>query len=170
MPNLISSRALRAALLAGALLAALPASAKVYAFKHTGHETRLTMPDSWSLTPINGGIQAQTGDGEVYIWVQAMTDSNVAPLIDEYFAYYKKQGVTFTGPTTNERGVIGGVAVRLMDAPATFNGKPTIVRFTFIDPKPGATGGLLIGYWASPQGDAANDTDVTRFMSDLLQP
>lgn len=170
MSSFISSRALRATLVAGALLAALPALAKVYTFKRTGQNTPITMPDNWSVTAIKSGIEVKSGDGEIYIWVQAMTDANVTPLINEYFAYYKKQGVKFTGPTNDSSSVIGGVAVRLMDAPATFEGKPTIIRFTFTEPKPGAASGLLIGYWASPKGDRANNADVTRFMSDLLQP
>lgn len=149
---------------------ALPASAKTIVFKQTGRDMPLTLPDSWTVSPIANGLEIKGDDAEVFIWVQAVKDDAFSRTIDEYFAYFKKQGVTFTAKADQKQDTIGGIAVMLMDLAATYEGKETVVRFIISNAKAGAAKGTVIGYWASPAGDKAHDAAVTTLMSDLLKP
>lgn len=147
-----------------------PASAKTIVFKQTGRDTPIGLPDSWKVSPITNGIEIRSDDGEVFIWVQAVNDATVPKTIDEYFAYFKQQGVTFTGGADQKQDVIAGVPVLMMELPATYERKKTLVRIIISNAKAGASKGLVIGYWASPVGDKAHDGAVTNLMGDLLKP
>lgn len=156
--------------IAFALAVVLPAAAKTYVFKLTGRDTPIELPNDWKVATIQSGIEFKSGDDEVYMWVQAVTNSTVDAAIDEYFKYYKKQGVTFGQPIDKSTDQIAGVSVSLLNIPATFEGGPTIVKFVISDSKDGATKGMLIGYWASPKGHKAHDAAVVKILEDLLRP
>jgi hypothetical protein len=152
------------------LATSLAASAKTIVFKQTGRDTPIVLPDAWKVSPIANGIEIRSDDAEVFIWVQAASDDMVPKTIDEYFAYFKQQGVTFTGGADQNQDAIAGVPVIAMDLPATYEGKKTLVRFIISNAKAGASKGVVIGYWASPVGDKAHDAAVTALLGDLLKP
>lgn len=149
---------------------ALPAFAKTIVFKQTGRDTPIELPDAWAVSSIRNGIEIRSDDEEVFIWIQATTDETIGRTIDEYFTYFRQQGVTFTARAEQQQDVIAGVPVRLMDLPATYEGKKTLVRFIISNAKAGAAKGVVIGYWASPAGDKKHDAAVTVLMGDLLRP
>jgi hypothetical protein len=166
---LLPPRAFRACLIAAALALALPATAKIVTLKQTGRDIPFTVPDAWPVSQIPDGLQVKSPDGEVYVWFQATTPARLGAVIDDYFAYYKQQGVTFTGGMNESKGEIGGVAVSLMDPPATYQGEQTLVRFIFADAKPGVSKGLVIGTWASVKGDRLHDAPITHMITDILK-
>ena len=146
------------------------AFAKTYVFKLTGRDTPIQLPNDWKTGTIANGVEFKSGDDEVYMWVQAVTNSTIDAAIDEYFNYYKKQGVTFGEPIDKSTDQIAGVSVSLLNIPATFEGGPTIIKFVISDSKDGAKKGMLIGYWASPKGHKAHDAAVVKILEDLLRP
>lgn len=152
------------------LATTVPATAKTIVFKQTGRHMPLELPDDWTVSSIANGIEIKSDDAEIFIWVQAVDDDTVPKTIDAYFAYFKQQGVTFTGGADQKQDDIAGVPVIMMDLPATYEGKKTVVRFIISNAKAGASKGLVIGYWASPDGHKEHDEAVTTLMSDLLKP
>lgn len=147
-----------------------PAFAKTYVFKRTGRETPIVMPDNWAVQTIPRGIQIRSNDEEVYMWVEAVTDGSLEEAMDEYMDYFKKEGVTFTGAPTQSKSSIAGTPVLFIDFPATYKGKPNLVRMLVSDAKAGEAKGMLVGYWASPEGDKKYEQPVGRIVEDLLRP
>lgn len=171
MSPAIVMRALFITLALAAMVAFSQATfAKTYVFKLTGRDTPIQLPNDWKTGTIPNGVEFKSGDDEVYMWIQAVTNSTVNAAIDEYFSYYKKQGVTFGQPIDKSTDQIAGVSVSLLNIPATFEGGPTIIKFVISDSKDGANKGMLIGYWASPKGHKVHDAAVVKILEDLLRP
>ena len=164
MFRLASTIALAAALLV------TPASAKQVQFKNAGPAFSLTLPDGWTSEPIKNGLQISSADSEVIVWVQGVTPDRINATMDEYIAYYESQGVQPTGPLQSNQSTIQGVPVTDMTVPATWKGKPTIVQFLQVAPVSDSSTGkvILVGYWASPQGDARYKDAVSRIMAETV--
>ena len=99
-----------------------------------------------------------------------MTTDSVERVIDEYFKYFKQQGVTTRQPVDQQKHTVGGVDLVQMDIPATYQGADTIVRFVITDARPNEAKGLFIGYWASPKGDKAHDATMSAIIADIVRP
>lgn len=143
------------------------ALAKVYAFKNTPTPLSINIPDAWTINPIKNGIEIRRPDDEVLMWIQAATEKTVGPLMDEYKAYFKQQGVTFTAEPKSQEHTMGAASVLDMELPATWKGKPTVVRIAVVTK---ATGAVLIGYWASPKADKESDPEVNQILADIVAP
>ena len=151
-------------------LASSPVIAKVLNFKGTGVAFPINLPDTWRVRNIDRGVEIRSPDEEVYLWVEAVTTDSIERVIDEYFKYFKTQGVTTRQPVDQQTHTVGGVDVIQMDIPATYEGADTIVRFVITEARPKESKGLFIGYWASPKGDKAHDATMSGIIADLVRP
>lgn len=156
------------ATLAATLLAGTGAFAKVYSFKAAGPALPITIPDSWTVSPVKSGIEIRRPDDEILMWVQAATETSVGPMMDEYKSYFAQQGVSFTGEPKSQEHQLGAASVLDMELPATWKGKPTVVRIAVITRQ--AAKPLLVGYWASPQADKQSDPEVNAILGSLVAP
>ena len=152
------------------LLMINPATAKVLIFKGTGVAFPINLPNAWRVRNIDRGVEIRSPDEEVYLWVEAVTTNSIERVIDEYFKYFEKQGVTTRKPIDQQKHTVGGVDVIQMDIPATYEGADTIVRFVIAEARPNESQGLFIGYWASPKGDKAHDATMSGIIADLVRP
>ena len=174
MPSII--RFLRACAIAALPLMALslpmtsPAAAKALTFKGTGVAFPINLPDNWRVRNIDRGVEIKSPDEEIYLWVEAVTTDSVERVIDEYFKYFKQQGVTTRQPVDQRKHTVGGVDLIQMDIPATYQGADTMVRFVITDARPNEAKGLFIGYWASPNGDKTHDATMSAIIADILRP
>lgn len=141
--------------------------AKTYTFKNAPAPLPITLPDSWKVGSIKNGIEIRRPDDEILMWVQAATAGSIGPLMDEYKSYFTKQGVSFTAEPKTQEHDLGQTKVLDMDLPATWKGKPTVVRIAVIT-KPDSS--LLVGYWASPQADKESDPEVNKILQGLVGP
>lgn len=156
-----------------ALVAALtftPVLAKQVQFRNAGPALNLTLPDNWTSSAIKNGIEIASADNEVLIWIQGIAPDRLNAALDEYIAYYEGQGVRPTGPLQSNQQTIQGVPVVSMTVPATWKGKPTIVQFLQVAVVSDNTAGkmILVGYWASPEGDAKHNDAVSRLMAETV--
>ena len=152
------------------LLANSPADAKALSFKGTGVAFPINVPDNWRVKNIDRGVEISSPDEEIYLWVEAVTTDSVERVIDEYFKYFSKQGVTTRQPVDQQKHTVGGVDLVQMDIPATYEGAETIVRFVITEARPNESKGLFIGYWASPKGDKIHDATMSGIIADLVRP
>lgn len=159
-----------AALALAATLLLSPAVAKQVQFRNAGAAIPLTLPDSWTSKPIKNGLEIASADSEVILWVQGIAPDRINATMDEYIAYYESQGVQPTGPLQSHDSTIQGVPVTDMTVPATWKGRPTIVQFLQVAPVSDNAAGkvILVGYWASPAGDAKYKDAVSRILAETV--
>jgi len=157
-------------LMTPSLLMTSPVAAKVLTFKGTGVAFPINLPDNWRVKNIERGVEISSPDQEIYLWVEAVTTDSVERVIEEYFKYFKQQGVTTRQPIDQQKHTVGAVDLVQMDIPATYEGAETIVRFVITEARPNETKALFIGYWASPKGDKAHDATLTGIIADILRP
>ena len=157
-------------LMTPSLLMTSPVAAKVLTFKGTGVAFPINLPDNWRVKNIERGVEISSPDQEIYLWVEAVTTDSVERVIEEYFKYFKQQGVTTRQPIDQQKHTVGAVDLVQMDIPATYEGAETIVRFVITEARPNETKALFIGYWASPKDDKAHDATLTGIIADILRP
>jgi hypothetical protein len=120
----------------------------------------ITYPASWEVSKIKRGVQGATKDQEVYLWAEAYTPETMDTILKEHEAYFSKQGVSMTGDATSQDVTMHGIPGQTMTVPATWNGKPTIVRYFLFDPGPTANSKLILCEWASPEGEQSYGSDL----------
>ncbi len=147
-----------------------PATAKVLTFKGAGLPFPINLPGDWRVKNIDRGVEISSPDEEVYLWVEAVTADGVERVVDEYFKYFKQQGVTTRQPIDQQKHRVGEIDLIQMDVPATYQGAETIVRFVITEARPNETKGLFIGYWASPKGDKTHDATMSGILADIVRP
>ncbi len=147
-----------------------PATARTLTFKGTGVAFPINLPDNWRVKDIDRGVEISSPDKEVYLWVEATTAAGVERVVEDYFKYFRQQGVTTSQPIDQQKHTVGGVELVQMDIPATYEGAQTIVRFVITDARPNESKGLFIGYWASPKGDKTHDATMSSIITDLMRP
>jgi hypothetical protein len=111
----------------------------------------ITIPDEWKTEEIDGGIEATSSDGEVYLAIEATDSDSIKESVAEASKYLKSKGVTVTDSSMKqEDGKLGEMDVvdiswdgKDEDGPAKISLR--IVAVT-------KTEGLLVIYWASPTG------------------
>jgi len=55
-----------------------------------------TIPDDWTTSHTERGIEAVSKDKEVYFWIEAYEPSEFDAILAEHNAYWKEQGVAIS--------------------------------------------------------------------------
>lgn len=147
-------RILAAALIAAAFTfgPAPDASAKTLKLTPKDPIAIVDAPDGWLTQEIDRGVEIKTKDEEVILWFEAYRPDQFKAVMDEHTAYFTKQGVKITGEPTTATGEEKGASVTFLEFPATWNGKPTVLRYMSYDLKLPSKKLILMSYWASPEG------------------
>jgi hypothetical protein len=149
-------------------LFAVPAFARDV--KVTADETIVTVqfPDAWEISDVKRGIQANTPDEEIYVWIETVPQDATATLQKEHDDYFEKEGVKITSPNPPMKAAeIDGHKWAFIEPQATYEGEPTVIRYIIINP--GHPSGKLIvfTYWASAEGDKAADPEMNKILDSL---
>jgi len=161
-----SARAAFCLFLLGA--AAAPVSAKDVSFSSDSSKLTFSLPDNWEAKPMKRGLEIKSSDGEVFLWIESYRKSE-AEIKAEHGKYFQSQGVAFTGEPKITAQPAQGYGLAFMDMPATWKGKPTVLRYIFIEPANAAKNSMMLSYWASPEGDKANDAAMGKLIESLSQ-
>lgn len=124
------------------------------------------IPDSWKPEEIDDGIQAQSPDASVYLSIEVGDVGNINDLVENTFAYLKKNKVRIDDGTKKESDVtLNGLSVKDI----TWNGRdadgPTVVGVSFITVS--AEKVLVLTHWASPDGEKKYDEAITAMMKSI---
>lgn len=150
MTSLLRSALLAAFLLAGPLAGGL--AAKTMKLPAQNSAASVNVPDSWKPDPTDEGMEAVSPDGSVYIAIEVADIGNIEDLINENFAYLKKNKVQINEKSRKDRELtLNGMHV----ADFSFDGRdkdgPTKISISLINVKPEKL--LVVTYWASPAGE-----------------
>jgi hypothetical protein len=163
------SSTLRACLVAG-FLAAFPAllAAKSYTIPDPNPVAVVTIPDDWDTTEIAKGIEADSEDEEVYIAIEVTEMNNVAKTIEETIVWLKNKEVVIDPATQQQSEItINGIPGFMVKWSGTDKDGPTNVSLTILVLS--ETKGLLLTYWASPDGEKDN-LKALKGIADSIKP
>ncbi len=148
------------------LVVAFPAVAGTFKLPDEKAYCSVTIPDSWKPEAYDNGVEALSEDEEVYLAIESTDTGNVEKSMQEAFDYLKKKGVEVDASTAKqEEGKLNGMDV----VDLSWDGKDedgackvslTVVSIT--DEK-----GLLIIYWASPEGEKKHQSTITKIAQDI---
>jgi hypothetical protein len=163
------SSTIRACLVAG-LLVACPSlgSAKSFTIPDPNPVAVVTMPDDWESTEIAKGVESMSEDEKVYVAVEVTELKDVAKAVADSIIWLKSKDVEIDRATQNQRDItingMTGVQVK-------WDGKdedgPTHVSLTVLSVTD--TKGLILTYWASPEGEKENLKELSDII-DSLKP
>lgn len=152
----MSSLSVRACLVAG-FLALMPsfAAAKTHSIPDPNPIAVVTIPDDWEVTSTAKGIEVDSEDEEVYVAVEVTEMSSVAKTVTDTIAWLQSKNVVIDPATQQQQ------QIKVNDIPGfmiKWSGKdddgPTNVSLTIMVLS--ETKGLLLTYWATPQGEKDN--------------
>jgi hypothetical protein len=151
-----------------AALLCLPGMVFAKSAKLTADETIavLDFPDSWKISNIKRGLQAKSPDEEVYVWAELVPSDEVDTVQKEHDDYFEKQKVTMSKAEPDGKEV-DGRNWAFINPQATYNGKPTVIRYIIINPKVASGKIIVFTYWASSEGDKNYDKEMDGVINSL---
>lgn len=127
----------------------------------------VTIPSTWTVTDVDRGVWAKTPDEEVYVWVERFRDKQMDDIMGEHSAYLARQGVAVNGKPRTDTRVVNGLQMAMIDIPATWNGKRTVLQYLLVDPNLPSGWKIILTEWASPKGEKMYQTDLDTIMNKL---
>ncbi len=138
---------------------ALPGFAGTHKLPKDGSLAAVTIPESWTTEDIEEGIEATSKDGEVYIAIETTDADNVQEAMTESVKFLKEKGVTVDQSSfKSEEGKLGEMDVVDLSWNGTDKDGPTKVSVTLVAVTKDK--GLLLTYWASPEGEKKHANDL----------
>ncbi|AWB20274.1 hypothetical protein DA075_04425 [Methylobacterium currus] len=130
----------------------------------------IDVPAAWKTSPTSRGVEVKSPDEEVFFWLETYRPADEAAVRKEHNGYFAGQGVTMAGDPQISRFEEGSLKVQATDLPATWQGKPTVLRYLAIDA--GLPDGrmVLLSYWASPEGDRRHAAAFKAIVNSLGSP
>lgn len=131
---------------------------------------QIDLPDSWKVRRKDRGIEAKSGDEEVWLWFETIEAADRAKEFRDYEASFREMGVTLKSPTPVERDISSnGVTITSYEFDALWKGEPTVLRYMLFDFNLPSKKLVLMSYWASPDGDRHHDGAMSLVMKQLRQ-
>ncbi|WP_420102402.1 histidine kinase [Bosea sp. (in: a-proteobacteria)] len=156
----------RAVLAASLFLAPALASAKTYSIPDPNPVAVVTMPDDWESTEIDKGVESLSDDETVYVAVEVTELKDAAKAISDGIIWLKSKGVV-VDPATQEKkpfSINGMEGVQVQWTGKDDDG-PTHVSLTLMQVS--ETKGLVLTYWASPEGEKENLKELSSIINSL---
>jgi hypothetical protein len=149
-------------------LAASTANAGTFPIPADNPIATVSIPDSWDPKTYDGGVEATSEDGAIYVAIESVAADDVKSATEEGLKFFLKSGVDidFNSQKTRDAKINGLDAFDLAftgkdkDGPANIS--LTLVRTNAKDKF------LMLYYWGSPAGEKANASDLGK-ISDSIQ-
>lgn len=130
----------------------LPAFAGTHKLPEEEPIATVTIPDSWKTDEIEDGVEATSDDGEVYLAIETTDGDSVAEGMKEAVEYLKSKGVVVDESTVKqETGKLG--AFDIVDVSWDGKDEEGAAKISLSVVSITKTEGLLLIYWASPEGE-----------------
>jgi hypothetical protein len=155
-------------LIAAALscLIAVPAFAKTFELPEANPAISVNFPNSWKPSETENGVEATSPDGETYIAVETATAKGMDKLIDEDIKFLNDQGVTVDKSTQQTHDATqNGMSVSYLRWSGKDKDGPTNVTLGIF----GVSSNLIVlmTAWSSPNGETANDKDMSQIVGSI---
>lgn len=159
---------IRSFLVATLVLLSSAAMAKTFPVPSDDPIATVSLPDAWGPEPYEGGVEATSDDGKIYVAIEQVAAADVKSAIEEGLKFFVKSGVEIDADSMKTKET----KINALDAfDITFTGKDkdgaANVSLTLVATN-AAGKFLLLYYWGSPEGEKAN-MDNLKKISDSIQ-
>ncbi|HTO31074.1 MAG TPA: histidine kinase [Pararhizobium sp.] len=126
----------------------------------------ISIPDSWSPTVTDDGIEANAGDDAIYLAIDVTDEEGTQEVIDGCVEYLKTSGVTVDLATQKESsGELNGMKATSLDWDGKDNDGDVSISLTFVSPKPGKI--LVITYWGTKGMQEQHGPELQQMIASL---
>jgi hypothetical protein len=144
-----------AACLAALLLLPAGAFARSFTLPASNAIAVVTLPDAWSSKEIEDGVESSSPDKSVYVAIEVVEATDVAAGVEESIKFLLKSGVEVDAATEKKTEFeINGMKAFEIGWTGKDSSGPTGVSVSVVVVD--AKNLLLLTYWGSPAGTAAN--------------
>ena len=149
-------------------LAASAANAATFPIPAEDPIATVSIPDSWDPKTYEGGVEATSDDGAIYIAIEQVAAEDVKSATEEGLKFFVKSGVEINFDSQKSKDI----KINALDAfDMSFTGKdkngPANISLTLVQTN--AKGKfLMLYYWGSSEGEKANARDL-KAISDSIQ-
>jgi hypothetical protein len=149
-------------------LAGAAANAATFPIPDENPIATVSIPDSWGPKTYDGGVEATSDDGAIYVAIEAVAAEDVKSALEEGLKFFVKSGVEIN----SESGKTQDAKINGLDAfDVAFTGKdkdgPANISLTLVKTNAKAKF-LMLYYWGSPAGEKANASDL-KAIADSIQ-
>ncbi len=127
---------------------------------------QFNIPDDWTTTRTERGLQSVSQNKEVYFWIEAYKPSEFDTILAEHNKYWKEQGVDIAS-SDELKHAENGKEVSLVTKHATWNGAPTVLYYVEYHLGLKSESNVVFTYWASPEGDKTFHEQVADVLDSL---
>ena len=162
---MVRSSLARLALVVCLAFIATPGMAKTIKVSPENPVAIVDIPDGWKVVDTKRGFGVKSPDEEVFFWIETFTPDQRAGVVAEHESYFTQQGVEITGDPEVSTKDDRTVSMKSTHLPATWKGKPTVLRYLLIDLHLPSQTQILLSYWASPEGDEEHDAAMDKIIA-----
>lgn len=157
---------LTAVVFGAALLTSLSASAEEYKLPEETPVVSFSFPEKWEASEFDGGVEATSEDGEVYIAIEGVDAQGVEKSMDEAFKYLTEKGVKPNPETVKTaEGKLEGMDV--VDISLEGTDEDGACKVTIMVIAASDAHGIMVIYWASPEGEKTNQADLDKIVKSI---
>jgi hypothetical protein len=149
------------------LFAPASAFAKTFPIPTDDPIATISLPEKWEPSEYDGGVEATSPDGAVYIAVEMVRSNDVGSTAEEGVKFFAKQGVEIDDKSLKTQDIkINGLPAFDMTMSGKDKDGPTEVGMTLVGTN--ADGKfLMFYYWGSEAGQKANVADLKKIIDSL---
>ena len=143
----------------------LPSSARAERFNVPANDPIVTIdvPEGWTATQIDKGIELSSEDDEVYIAIEGTPMKGLVELVTDTITYLNRAGVTVDKSTEKtDEGTVNGFKMNDIGWAGRDQDGDVLVHLMILTITP--TKGVLFTYWASPDGDKEHDAAIRKII------
>ena len=135
---------------------ALPVLAETFKIPDDDPIVTIAVPDGWTATQIDKGIELMSDDDEVYLAIEGTQMKGLVELTVDAVKFLNRAGVTVDKSTEkSSEGTVNGFKMDDIGWAGKDKDGDVLVHLMILTITP--TKGVLFTYWASPQGDKEHD-------------
>ncbi len=155
---------LLAAMLAAVL--SVPVQAETFKIPASNPYVTVEIPDGWTATQIERGIEVSSDDDEVYLAIEGTPMKDLTEVATDAVKFLNRAGVTVDKSTEKKTdGKINGMDMYDIGWAGKDKDGDVVVHLTIVTIEP--TKGVLFTYWASPKGDKEHDADIVKMVRSI---
>lgn len=160
---------MKSILFAALLAVALPVSGYAATFNLPSDDApvaSVTIPDSWSPTEIEHGVEAMSEDEAVYIALEVADEKSMDQLIEDIFSFLQENGVTVDPETQGEsENEINGMTMSIIEWEGEDESGPVSVGVVMFAPNPDKL--VLMTYWGEKGGQDKHSDDFVEILASV---
>ena len=149
------------------LLSPAAVFAKTFPIPSDNPIATISVPEAWEPKEYEGGVEATSPDGKVYLAVEEVSANDVGGAAEDGVKWFAKQGVDIDDKSLKTEEIkVNGLPAFDMEMTGKDKDGPTEVGKTLIGTN---TSGkfLLFYYWGSKEGQDANQAEIKTITGSL---